>query len=455
MKLLTRTRHIFLISILIRAQTVLNLPRLHHLSILLSTLATSSTEHTLKAVRVCCIDMASPRTHLPQFLTPDDVRSLLDTLSSPLPQDIRKLKVTAEFHIIFVITYTAADLKSWGYTKDVRPQTDNATELILRVSGNHISKIKTENEAAVLSWLNKESNIPVPRVITFDSSVDNPLHHEYILMTRESGQSLADVYNSFDSAQMDTILDQLIGINAELHKHTWSHIGGLAFDDSGHIIPGSVLEETFWFEPDILALWPAGETFDSLNISGPFTSYTQYISAHLLKYKHAIEIHPTLDFMHDILPQLNRFLIIITSDPLQIKLDNIPLRLAHKDLHFANILVDSATARMTSIIDWEFAGVVPFTRWNPSRAFLWNAQDNDTSMGEKTAWMEKYEKNARDRGLGHLIDDAKFASKEQENMQTVANFLRAIVEVCPRGQTSASVMGWKETVVKAMTELGA
>jgi hypothetical protein len=399
--------------------------------------------------------MGSPRTYLPQLLTPDHVRSLLDTLSSPLPEDVRKLKVTAEFHIIFVITYTPADLEIWLRTKDVRPQNDNATELILRVSGNHISKIKTENEAAVLSWLDKETNIYVPQVIAYASSVDNPLRHEYILMTRESGHSLADVYSSFDSAQMDTVLDQLLDINAELHKHKWSHIGGLTFDDGGHIIPGPVLEETFWFEPDILALWPAGETFNSLNISGPFTSYTQYISAHLLKYKHAIEIHPSLEFMHAILPQLNRFLTIITSDPLQIKLDNIPLRLAHKDLHFANILVDSATARITSIIDWEFAGVVPFTRWNPSRAFLWNAQDNDTSMGQKTVLMEKYEKKARDRGLGYLIDDANFTSKEQENMQMVANFLRAIVEVCPRSQASRSVLGWKETVVNAMKELGA
>jgi hypothetical protein len=399
--------------------------------------------------------MGSPKTHLPRFLTQDHVQSLLHTISSPSPQEIRKLKVTAEFHIIFVITYTAADLISWLSTKDVQPQTHDATELILRVSGNHISKIKTENEAAVLSWLHKETSIPVPRVVAYDSSIDNPLHHEYILMTRKPGESLADVYNSFDSTQIDTILDQLIDINAELHKYTWSHIGGLSFDVNGQIIPGPVLEETFWFEPDILALWPAGETFDTLNIPGPFTSYTQYISAHLLVYKHAIGIHPSLEFMLDILPQLDRFLAIITSEPMQNKLDNIPLRLAHKDLHFANILVDPTTARITSIIDLEFAGVVPFTRWNPSRAFLWNAQDSDTSMAEKAALMERYEKRVRDRGLEYMIDDAKFTSKEQENMQTVANFLRAIIEVCPRGQASGSVMTWKETCVKAMAELGA
>lgn len=315
--------------------------------------------------------MGSPKDHLPHPLTEDHVRSLLDTLFFPPPQAIEKLAVTAAFHSIFVISYAAFSLESWLAPKDLYQHMPvSSTELILRVSGNHISRIKTENEASVLSWLNKNTSISVPRVVAYDSSTDNPLGHEYILMTREPGESLADVYSSLTSEQMDYVLDQLIDLNAQLHKRTWSHIVGLSVDYRGHIIPGPVLEETFWFESDIVALWPAGETFGSLNISGPFDLYTEYISAHLLKYKHAIEVHPSLEFMRVIFPQLDRFLAIMSSEQMRSKLNDVPLRLAHKDLHFANILVDPITAHITSIIDWEFAGVVPFTRWNPSRAFL-------------------------------------------------------------------------------------
>lgn len=269
----------------------------------------------------------------------------------------------------------------------------------------------------MLSWLYKNIMIPVPRVVAYDSSSNNPLGHEFILMTREPGESLAEIYSSFTSAQMDYILDQLIDVNAELHKQIWSRIGSLSVNNGGNINPGTVLIETFCFEPDILALWPADETFESLNISGPCASYTEFISAHLLKYKHAIAVHKPLALMRDIRPQLDLFLAIISTEPMHSKLNDVPLRLAHKDLHFANILVDPITAYITAIIDWEFVGVVPFTRWNPNRAFFWNAQDNDTWLAEKTALMEEYERRARARGFGYLIDDAKFTSKEQDSMQ--------------------------------------
>ncbi|THX53068.1 hypothetical protein D6D06_06351 [Aureobasidium pullulans] len=400
--------------------------------------------------------MGTPRDHLPQSITESHVAALLESISSPTPKVIRQLKVTAAFHIIYVVNYAASELESWLFYKRISPrQGYSRSELILRISGSHIPKIKTNNEAAVLSWLRDNTNLPVPRVVAHDSSANNPLGHEYILMTREPGESLSDIYSSLSSGQMDSILDQLIDINAELHKYTWSHIGGLSVDNHGAIVPGPVLEETFWFEPDIAALWPAGETYSSLNILGPFGFYVDYISAHMLKYKHGIEIHPSLAFMHDVLPQLERFLKIITEEPMKSKLNNIPLRLAHKDLHFANILIDPSTARITSIIDWEFAGVVPFTRWNPSRAFLWNAQDSPTSRDEKIALIERYKQRARERGLDHLIDDAEFTSEEQENMQTAATYLRVVMEVSPRGEATASVMDWKEMAVKAMAALGA
>ena len=80
-----------------------------------------------------------------------------------------------------------------------------------------------------------------------------------------------------------------------------------------------------------------------------------------------IQINDKLAFMRDIIPQLERFVRTLPSHTDE--LNNVKLRLAHKDLHFANILYDVSSGSITAMPDWEFSGVVPFTKWNLRRAF--------------------------------------------------------------------------------------
>lgn len=262
------------------------------------------------------------------------------------------------------------------------------------------------------------------------------------------------MFHTLNDKQMDYILDQLIDVLMELHKHPFKHIGGLCFSDKDHVVPGPVLEETFWHVADIFQYWPEGESFSALNISGPYYSYVAYITAHVERYIHAITNHPSLQFMHDTLPLLAIFLSKISESPMAEILNRVKLRLSHKDLHFGNILVDPSSARITSILDWEFSGVVPYPRWNPARAFLWNGQDSPTSLEEKRALVSKFEVRAIERGAGYLLEDAKFTSMEQEKMQAVQNYLRAIVEVCPRGMMLDRVHEWKQNMLEAMATFG-
>ncbi|KAI9727743.1 MAG: hypothetical protein M1834_007982 [Cirrosporium novae-zelandiae] len=406
--------------------------------------------------------MGSPADHLPLPFSDETILSLLTSLSLPPPTSIKPLKVTAAFHLIYVITYpTTTIIPKLPPSAPTPP--GPSTDLILRISGDHIAKIKTENEAAVLSWVRENTSIPVPDLVSYDAMTDNPLGREYILFTRCPGQSLADVFRSFSDEQMDSIIEQVIDILLQLHKKEWTQIGGLQFsppnqtqNNTEKIIPGPVLEETFWFLPDIEKHWPATETFSTLNISGPFNTYIDYITAHIRKYMHAISIHPTLEHMRDTLPKLEAFLTALPASAST--LNKTPLRLAHKDLHYANILVDPSTAKITAILDWEFAGVVPFPRWNPTRAFLWNAQqdDEEDSLVEKADMFARFEERCGERGVDAqgLLADMQYTSKEQEQMQIVANFLRAIVEVCPRGERGDAVKGWRESMLGAMKTFG-
>ena len=95
-----------------------------------------------------------------------------------------------------------------------------------------------------------------------------------------------------------------------------------------------------------------------------------YISAHVIKYIHAINHHISLEWMRDLIPQLNRFLLAILHD--QAQLNNVQLWLSHNDIHFSNIMINTTTANIMGILDWEFAGVVPNCCWDPVMHFLSN-----------------------------------------------------------------------------------
>lgn len=217
----------------------------------------------------------------------------------------------------------------------------------------------------MLSWISRNTLIPVPTVIRYDSSTENPLAYEYMLLSKAPGECLTDIYDELGREQMTQVIDQLVDVLAQLHQWGWKHIGGLCFTNSDEIIPGPVLEETFWQVcalghdrrdflteswqvPDIRRYW-VEETVESLNISGPFDSYVAYISAHVHKYMHAITQHHSLAFMRDVLPQLKAFLD--TLEKCAAELNCVKLRLAHKDLHFGNIMYDRSSGKITAILD--------------------------------------------------------------------------------------------------------
>ena len=277
------------------------------------------------------------------------------------------------------------------------------------------------------------------------------------------------LYSTFSQSQTERFLDQIIDILSQLHRLPFTHIGGLTFDDpsvssSGltdvSIIPGPVIKKTFWFSPDIDKYWNVpynlNEIADMLNVKGPFPTYVAYITAHVHKYIYAVSKHPKLDFMRDLIPRLERFLVVIQGKQKEWNLNETRLVLAHKDMHMPNILYlptsgpgEAGTGTVTGLIDWEFACVVPFPRWDPHLAFLWNGDSTDFTKSKeiKTKWNEMFRARCEERGvdLSDLVG-TRYSNEKQEAMQTVQKFLRAICEVCPRGQKRDLVPFWGEHV---------
>ncbi|KAH7214327.1 hypothetical protein BKA60DRAFT_597850 [Fusarium oxysporum] len=186
--------------------------------------------------------MGAPADHLPLPISEDAINQLLQVLRLPRASAIENPRMTAQYHSIYFITHPPIELSRGHY------------ELVLRVAGNHLPNIKTKNEIGVMTWLSKNTTIPSPEAIAYHDSADNPVGHEYILLSCIQGVTLSD----------------LIDLLTQLQAHPWGGIGGLTLDDRGEVQLGTVVDETFWQVPDIKALWPEGETVASLNIGGSY-----------------------------------------------------------------------------------------------------------------------------------------------------------------------------------------
>ncbi|GKZ58661.1 hypothetical protein AnigIFM49718_004489 [Aspergillus niger] len=408
----------------------------------------------------------TPTSYLPPPLPTTSITSLILSLSLPAPTTISPLNVSAAFHTIYLIHFDASTAASATPSIPARNDPDGSITLVLRISGAQIPTVKTLNEVAVMTWVRRNTNIPVPAVIAYSASRDNPLGYEFTLLERVPGVSVAELYDTLDEGRKMKLVEQLAGYVVELHSHPWEggYVGGLRLSHGGdgegkkkveeEIVRGPPIEETYWQVPDLETYWSGtDETLETLNPfkSDGYASYTGYNIACVERYTHAISIHPSLSAHRDLIPRLEQFISVLESDD---NLNNVPYVLAHKDLHFANIMCDPSSPEcpITAVLDWEFASVVPAPRWNPVRAFLWNYRYGVEDKAERDRLERVFEEVCKSRGEERVLEGMRL-SERQERMQKVVNHVRAIVEVGirnPGEEGERKVRGWRGMVEETL-----
>ncbi|KAF2672565.1 hypothetical protein BT63DRAFT_450591 [Microthyrium microscopicum] len=386
-------------------------------------------------------------TALLPLVSEADIQALLVDIGLPRATSAVPLNAAADYHSIYILSFDSHP-KLTDLSGD-RVLENEIVELVLRVAGTQIPSTKTINEIASIEWVRKNTeNIPVPIILRFDASTTNALKHEYTLMSKVSGISVDRIYNNLSQTAKDSLVEQLASIVHELHSHTWDRVGGLAFDIQGDIIPGLVVEETFWQTQD-LPLWNDGTLLEDLNISGPFSTYGGYALAHLGKYNYMINKHSKLKPFRSLEPHIQALekSIVLKAGAV----NDVRYILAHRDLHFGNILCDPETCKITAVLDWEFAGVCPAFRWNPVRAFLWNCQKIDQSQDEKDALFQKFEAICLS-SYPRLLEGTK-PNKTQELVSTAINHLRAIIEVSVKGGAVDRISAWESIFTESVDAL--
>jgi aminoglycoside phosphotransferase (APT) family kinase protein len=257
---------------------------------------------------------------------------------------------------------------------------------ILRVNLPVDPYFKTASEVATLQFVRKSTSVPVPRVIAFDSSADNELGFEWILVTKLPGVALEPLWESPELAwesrvrltktlagyvkQLTSFKFPVMGSlypssRPEFERIAWlKHISSetrfVPFPDDAEFAIGPVTTIPFFY----------GDRLNLQKGRGPFETSSSYLTSLLHLHissttnrKIAVSTSDDDDvseFDDAISAYESLFSVLpIFFPPEASNADAETFSLFHDDLSSDNILVDPTTHRITGIVDWECVSLQP------------------------------------------------------------------------------------------------
>ncbi|KAI1373320.1 phosphotransferase enzyme family-domain-containing protein [Hypoxylon crocopeplum] len=104
--------------------------------------------------------------------------------------------------------------------------------LVMRVSLPVCPKAKTESEVATLRWIAKNTSLPVPKVHHYDSSRNNPIGFEWILMDWIDGIPLSQCWPHITQDAKERIVKQIAAYTATAFGKQFRGIGNIYSSES-------------------------------------------------------------------------------------------------------------------------------------------------------------------------------------------------------------------------------
>lgn len=221
--------------------------------------------------------------------------------------------------------------------------TDQDEMLVLKVENKNWEREKTLNEVAALEYLNRNTTIPVPKVLAYESAIhDSLIGHEYILMTRVSGTPLNHEFERIyaNPELYSHVLEQLADVLAELKQQTFSSIGSLRAQDSTDI--------------------KCPIDFANLGYETGCRMFSEYALRWMTYYLSEMKIlrdagHQNAKYFEKHISQLEQLIESPNLCRLDKPEETFPF--SHQDFVMKNILIDDET--ITAILDWEWSGSAP------------------------------------------------------------------------------------------------
>ncbi|KAJ5691600.1 hypothetical protein N7488_012335 [Penicillium malachiteum] len=103
---------------------------------------------------------------------------------------------------------------------------------------------KTMSEVSTMAWISHITDIPIPRVLAYQTSRTNSIGFEWILMTKAPGTPLADAWHSLSFPAKRTLVKQFAAYSANLFQNKLQRIGNIY--EKPYTADGSPLDEAIW-----------------------------------------------------------------------------------------------------------------------------------------------------------------------------------------------------------------
>ncbi|KAL3467014.1 hypothetical protein BJX64DRAFT_249438 [Aspergillus heterothallicus] len=234
---------------------------------------------------------------------------------------------------------------------------------------NELCAAALESEAKTMTFLKLETTVPLPEVLDFCTTLENPLGCPFIIMTFISGLLLGDAWFQEDAdaevvhRSRTRALEGIASAMAQLSRFTFPTGGSPVFKNDGTIDPSQTRSLRLY---DQLALLEgAGE--DMVYKECPAYSNPKHY------YTFMLDKHPTTNEYVMGRQALLRQLISWIPEPVA-KGENAFV-LAHPDLDMQNIIVNEA-GEVQGIIDWDGVAAMPLSCGN-ERYPLWLTNEWD------------------------------------------------------------------------------
>ncbi|KAF1845084.1 uncharacterized protein K460DRAFT_354938 [Cucurbitaria berberidis CBS 394.84] len=282
--------------------------------------------------------------------------------------------------------------------------------------------LTTTSEVATMEFARTVLDIPVPKVLVWSATDQNPVQAEYIIMEEAKGSQLHEVWQDLSLRTKRDIIREFIDVERKLLSVSFEKLGSLYFQDSGvagcePAIVTTGPEDTISHIESRYCIGPITrrEFWDkqrsNMQYHGPWISSAEYlksvahreidwINAQASSQK-ATETPWQYTSPKQCSPEahINLLQKYLSTIPEIVPKDAelVSSRLWHPDFHAGNIYIDDQ-ARISSIIDWQGAWTTPvFIGANPPLLLdygidmLMKLPDNFKELGETAKDQLRYQ----------------------------------------------------------------